>query len=158
MSRKRLTLVVSTVCVIAILAITVLPAVASSPKPPKTQFAAVLEQLTEEGVINSEQAKAIMERAGPIFGRIGASEHAYQKKVRELAIARLKLTLLRISQALDMKPGELLPQLREGNTVAQIAKEQGVPTTTVVNQLLVPVKKGLDRAVANDKLSREQAE
>ncbi len=158
MSRKRLTLLVSTVCVIALLAITVVPAVASSPKPPKAQFAAVLEQLTGEGVITPEQAEAIMERAGPIFGRIGASEHAYQKKVKELAIARSKPTLLRISQALDMKPDELLPQLREGNTIAQIAEKQGIPTTTVVDELLVPVKKGLDRAVANGKLSQEQAE
>ena len=53
MSRKKLTLFVSTVCVIALLVIVVVPAVASPPKPPKAQFAAVLDQLTEEGVMTS---------------------------------------------------------------------------------------------------------
>jgi len=155
MNRKRLILLVSTICTVALLVITVVPAVASPPNPPKAQFAAVLEQLSEEGVINSEQAEVIMERAGPIFGKMG---HAYQLRMRELAITRSRPTLMRISQALDMVPDELLPQLKEGKTIAEIAKEQGITADTVVDELLVPVKKGLDRAVADGKLSQEQAE
>ena len=49
MNRKRLILLVSSICALALLAITVVPAVASPPKAPRAQFAAVLEQLTEEG-------------------------------------------------------------------------------------------------------------
>ena len=99
-----------------------------------------------------------MERAGPIFGRMGDMGRAYQRRVRELAIARSRPILGRISQVLEIKPDELLPQLKEGKTIAQIAEEQGVPTSAVVDELLAPVKKGLDRAVADGKLSQEEAE
>ncbi len=158
MNRKRLILLVSSICAVALLAITVVPAVASPPKAPKAQFAAVLEQLTQEGVINSEQAKVITERTEPIFGRMGDVGRACQRRTKELAIARSKPVLVRVSQALGMEPNELLPQLKEGKTIAQIAEEHGVSVSTVVDELLMPVKKGLDKAVADGKLNQEQAE
>ena len=65
---------------------------------------------------------------------------------------------MRVSQALGMEPNELLPQLKEGKTIAQIAEEHGVSVSTVVDELLMPVKKGLDKAVADGKLNQEQAE
>ena len=158
MRRKRLTLLVSAVCALALLTITVVPVVASPPQPPKAQFAAVLEQLTEEGVISSEQAGVIMERTAPVFGRVGVLWHACRHGVKDLAVARVKPILMKISQALDMEPDELVSQLKEGRTVAQIAGDQGVPLSELVDELLEPIEKGLDQAVADDKLSPEQAE
>lgn len=158
MNKKRLTLLLSSICAVALLVITVVPALASQPESPRAKFAAVLEQLTEEGVINSEQAEAIMERTAPIFGRMGLMGHAYQQRVRELALARSKPMLLRISQAVGMEPDELIPQLKEGKSIAQIAEEQGISTSVVVGELLVSVEERLDRAVADGKLSQEQAE
>lgn len=158
MNRKRLTLLVSAVCAVALLVIMVVPAVASPPQPPKTQFDAVLEQLTEEGVINSEQAEAIAERAGPIFGRMNNVGRAYLKRTKELAKAQTMPILRKVSQVLDMEPNELLPQLKEGRTIAQIAEERGISVSTVVDELLVPVKERLDKAVVDGKLSQEQAE
>jgi len=158
MNKKRLALLLSSICAVALLVITVVPALASPPESPGAKFAAVLEQLTEEGVINSEQAEAIMERTAPIFGRMGLMGHAYQQRVRELALARSKPMLLRISQAVGMEPDELIPQLKEGKSIAQIAEEQGISTSVVVGELLVSVEERLDRAVADGKLSQEQAE
>ena len=158
MNKKRLALLLSSICAVALLVITVVPALASQPESPGAKFAAVLEQLTEEGVINSEQAEAIMERTAPIFGRMGLMGHAYQQRVRELALARSKPMLLRISQAVGMEPDELIPQLKEGKSIAQIAEEQGISTSVVVGELLVSVEERLDRAVADGKLSQEQAE
>lgn len=157
MNKKRLTILLSTICAVVLLVIAIVPALASSPESPRAEFAATLEQLTEEGVINSEQAEIIMERIGPIFGKIVTTERAYQRRVGELALARSRPILLRISQALDMKPNELLPQLKEGKTVAQIAEGKGVSDSEVVDELLVPVREGLDKAVAEGKLSQEQA-
>ena len=158
MNRKRLTVLVSTVCALALLLVMVVPALASSPETPDSQFAAVIEQLTEEGVLNSEQAEIIIERTGPIFGKMMAVRHAYQQKVKEQAIARVKPVLSKISQALDMKPDELLPQLKEGKTIAQIAGERGVATDILVEELLEPVEARLDKAVDVGRLDQEQAE
>jgi len=157
MNRKKSILLVTTVCAIALLVITVVPAVAAPPKAPKAQLAAVLEQLTEEGVINSEQAEAIMERSEPVFGMIGMMNHPYQQRVKELAVSRSRPILMRISQALGMEDKELVQQLREGRTVAEIAEEQGIPTHLVVQELLIPIEEALDRAVADGRLSQEQA-
>ncbi|TET44148.1 MAG: hypothetical protein E3J66_01130, partial [Dehalococcoidia bacterium] len=144
MKRKKSILLVTTVCAIALLVITVVPAVAAPPKAPKAQFPAVLEQLTEEGVINSEQAEAIIERSEPVFGMIGMMNHPYQQRVKELAVSRSRPILMRISQALGMEDKELVQQLREGRTVAEIAEEQGIPTHLVVQELLIPVEEALD--------------
>ena len=102
MNRKRLTLLVSSICAVALLVITIVPAVASPPEPPRAQFAAVLERLTGEGVINSEQAEIIMERTGAIFGKMEEMGQSYRQRVKELAVARSRPILLRVSQALGM--------------------------------------------------------
>ena len=158
MNKKRLTLVLSSICMVALLVITVVPAIASPPEGPRAQFATVLEQLTGEGVISSEQSEIIMERTGPMFGRLETMGRACQQRMKELAVARSKPMLQRISQALGMEPDELLPQMKEGKTIAQIAEEQGTTVNAVVDELLAPVEKRLDRAIADGKLSQEQAE
>jgi len=157
MNRKKLTLLVSTVCAVALLAITVVPAVAAPPKAPRAQFAATLQQLTEEGVINSEQAEVIIQRCGPRFGVMRVMKRPYQQRVKELALCQSRPILMRISQVLGMEASELVPQLREGKTVAEIAEEQGIPASLVVEELLIPVEQRLDRAVAGGRLSQEQA-
>jgi len=157
MNRKKFTLLVSTVCAVALLAITVVPAVAAPPKAPRAQFAATLQQLTEEGVINSEQAEVIIQRCEPIFGVMRVMKRPYQQRVKELALAQSRPILMRISQVLRMEADELVPQLREGKTVAEIAEEQGIPASLVVEELLIPVEQRLDRAVADGRLSQEQA-
>ena len=158
MNRKKLTLLVSTICSLVLLMLTVVPVLASPPDSPKARFIAVLEQLTEEGVISSEQTEIILQRAGVILGSMKAAERTSQRRTKQLLISPSRFILLRISQALDMKPTDLLFQLKEGKKLAQIAEEQGLSTDELVNELLAPVKKGLDRAVAENKLSQEQAE
>ena len=158
MNRKKLTLLVSTICSLVLLMLTVVPVLASPPDSPEAHFIAVLEQLTAEGVISSEQTEIILQRAGVTISSMKAAEQTSQRRTKQLTTSRSKLILLKISRTLDMKPTDLLSQLKEGKTVAQIAEEQGISTDELVNELLAPVKKGLDRAVAENKLSQEQAE
>ena len=141
----------------ALLAITVVPAVAAPPTAPRAQFAATLQQLTEEGVINSEQAEVIIHRCEPIFGVMRVMKRPYQQRVKELALSQSRPILMRISQLLGMEASELVPQLREGKTVAEIAEEQGIPASVVVDELLIRLQQRLDRAVADGRLSQEQA-
>lgn len=158
MNRKRFILLASTICALALLVVTVMPVAAVPPKSSRVQFTDVLEQLTAEGVINSEQAEAIMGRCEPVFGRIERMEHACRRMVRKRVVAQSKPMLMKVSQALGMEPNELLSQLKEGKTIAEIAEEQGVLISVVVEELLAPIREGLDRAVADGKLSQGEAE
>lgn len=137
----------------ALLVITVTPAVAAPPKASQAQFAAMLEQLTEEGVISPEQAEAIMARTQ----QLSRVQHAYRQKVREQARVQSRPILVRISEVLGIKADKLVYQLRESKTIAEIAEQQGISTSVVMDELLALAEDGLDRAVAHGRLSQEQA-
>jgi len=150
---KGLTVLASTVLAVALLVTTVMPAVAALHKASRAQFPAMLEQLTEEGVISPEQAETIMARTR----QLSRVQHAYRQKVREQARVQSRPISVRISEVLGIKADKLVYQLRESKTIAEIAEQQGISTSVVMDELLALPEDGLDRAVAHGSLSQEQA-
>ena len=60
------------------------------------------------------------------------------------------------SDYLDLKPVEILQQLRQGKSLADIAQAQGKTVDGLETAILTPIKARLDKAVANNRISSEQ--
>jgi hypothetical protein len=63
-----------------------------------------------------------------------------------------------LASALKLTPEELNAQLASGKTLAQVAEAQGVSQEQLSKSLEASVKAGLDKAVADKVLTREQAD
>ncbi len=66
--------------------------------------------------------------------------------------------LRQIAEETGLTPRELLPQLRDGVTPAQILTDEGVDVDTFVSGLLVDTEERLANAVENGRLTQEQAD
>ncbi len=53
---------------------------------------------------------------------------------------------------------ELLTELKDGQSIADLAKEQGVDTQVIVDAVMVEVKQDLDEAVADGDMTQNQAD
>jgi hypothetical protein len=69
-----------------------------------------------------------------------------------------RIVLTRAAEALKMTSRELLADLRTGKSVAEIAQSRSVPLDVVRDALLAPFKTRLDKAVADGRLTRAQAD
>jgi polyhydroxyalkanoate synthesis regulator phasin len=59
---------------------------------------------------------------------------------------------------LGMKLTELLTELQGDKTIADVAKEKGVDTQTIVDAYLAKVKENLDQSVADGNITQKQAD
>jgi hypothetical protein len=69
-----------------------------------------------------------------------------------------RLTVEAAATVLDIEPEELLSELKEGSTLAQVAEEQGMPLDKFTAAMLAQVQQQLDALVAEGKLTQEQAD
>jgi polyhydroxyalkanoate synthesis regulator phasin len=112
----------------------------------------VLAPLVEDGTITQAQADKVVEAlvaAAPERGPGGGGPGHHGRTGRGLDAA---------AEALGMEADELAQQLRDGRTLAQVAEERGVPVQTVIDALVAEVAEHLDEAVADGRLTREQAD
>lgn len=63
-----------------------------------------------------------------------------------------------INEALGMPPEELTAAIRDGKTVAGLAKEKGIAISDLVNKVLDAHQDALDQAIENGCLTEEQVE
>jgi hypothetical protein len=61
------------------------------------------------------------------------------------------------AKALGMTTQDLVTQLRNGSTIAQIAKNKGVDVNNVINAMTAEVNQQIDQAQSNGKLSQTEA-
>ena len=71
---------------------------------------------------------------------------------------RLGLALDAAAEALGISLDELRADLREGKTLAEVAGEQGIDVQQVVDGLTAAAAARLDQAVADGRLTQEQAD
>lgn len=110
-----------------------------------------LAGLVESGVITQAQADAVadaLEAAKPEHPG-GRGRHG----------GRGLGTLVEpAATALGMEAGELLTQLRDGTTIAEIATEKNVELQKVIDAIVADVSADLDQAVADGKLTQAEAD
>ncbi len=129
----------------------------------------VLDKAVEEGDLTQEQADRIRERADGglgagmmgrgmmgrgmmgrgMMGRGMMGEMMDDSKDSLIAVAADKL---------GMNVDELKTQLKDGKTVADLAKEKGVELQTIVDAFMAARQETLNQAVTDGKMTQEQAD
>jgi len=132
----------------------------------------VLTKAVEEGSLTQEQADRIRERAdegfgpgmmggglGPgMMGR-GMGRGMMGRGLGFGMMGDSEISLLAVAaDKLGMTVDELQTQLRDGKTVADLAKEKGVDLQTILDAFLAPRQEALSQAVADGKITQEQAD
>ncbi len=123
------------------------PAVEASPADAgRESLAEVLGNLVEDGTLTQTQADAVEEairtRVGPRSPRF---RHAAHHGIEAAA------------GAIGIGPGDLVEQLRAGQTMAQVAQANGVDEQHVVDALVAEANEHIDRALESDRIDEERA-
>lgn len=114
----------------------------------------VLSPLVEDGTLTQAQADKVIERLiearperGPGFGH--GHGHGPGRGFGGLREA---------ADVLGMEPRELAEALRDGSTLADVARSQDVDPQAVIDALVADVSEHLDRAVESGRMTREEAD
>ena len=109
-----------------------------------------LAPLVKDKTITQEQADkviAALEQAGPKGGE-GPGGHGGRRLELDAAAKALN----------NMDVNELRTDLRNGQTVAQVAQSKGVEPQAVVDAMVAEAKGRLDQAVTDKKITQDQAD
>ncbi len=112
----------------------------------------VIDEAVAEGWLTEDQAERMRERMEE--GDMPWIKGRNSRFVRRAA----GHSITTVAETLDMTPQELLAELRDGRSIAEIAAEQGVDTQTIVDALMDQLREKLDEAVANGRLTQERAD
>ena len=111
-----------------------------------------IDQAVKDGRLTAEQAEAMKQRlesgdfplfGGPMFGGKGLHHH-------------LHVGIEAAASYLGVTEAELRQQLRDGKTLAEVAKAEGKSVDGLVDAIVAAEKKELDEAVAAGKLTKAQ--
>lgn len=120
----------------------------------------VLAPLVDDGTINQAQADAViraLEEVGPRFGPRGFGPGGFGPGGHGPAGFGPVASLETASEALGTTPEELHEALEGGSSVADVAAERGVEVQVVIDALVADVESQLDKAVADGRLTEDEA-
>jgi hypothetical protein len=120
----------------------------------------VLQPLVDDGTLTAEQLDAVVARLGearPDRGpghHRGGEGHGPGREGR----GRFAASVDAVAEVLGLDHDVLRDELRSGKTLADIAAEQGVEVQAVIDALVAEATSRLDDAVADDRITQEQAD
>gem|GEM_PF-1637390 len=127
----------------------------------------VIEQAVEEGVLTQEQADQILERteggfkgmpfahSGQMGGRMGSQMGGWMSG----RIGGPENSLISVAaEQLDFTVDELLAELEDGRSIADVAEQRGVDAQTIADAYIAVRTERLDEAVAEGRITQEQAD
>jgi len=114
-------------------------------REPGYWMAEALEPLVEAGTITQAQADAVVEAL--VAAKPARGGH-YLKRLG-LGVA---------AETIGITGEELATALRDGSSIAEVATSKGVDPQTVIDAMLAELKANLDEAVANGRITQEQAD
>ncbi len=120
----------------------------------------VVDEAVTEGWLTEEQAELLrwrMEQA-PQFGGKGLGPGLGPGFGRGMGGFMGDNLVSIAADKLGMKLTELLTELQNGKSIADVAKEKGVDTQTIVDAYMAQVKEKLDEAVADGRITQKQAD
>jgi len=105
-----------------------------------------LDEAVAEGKLTEKQAQRLQEGDFPFRGFGGPMRHRHGDVMGAAA------------EVLGMTQADLMEQLRDGNSLAEVAEAQGKDLEAFKTELLAQVKTQLDELVAERDLTQEQAD
>ncbi len=137
----------------------------------------IIDERVAEGKLTEEQGEALKERieAGdllaPLRGTLAGPRHRLCDLVFDCIRDRVcngasdcvdgrvrDHTVEAAATVLGLELEELVDELKDGKTLAEVAEEQGMAAEEFESALLAEVQQELDALVADDKLTQEQAD
>lgn len=110
-----------------------------------------IQQALAGGKINDEQAAKLTEKAPAVLDKLfAATPKAHHPRVEAIGKAAIKTS----AETIGITPRELVKDLRDGRTIAQVA---GDKTQAVMDALTAQGNAAIDKALADGKISDEQA-
>jgi len=110
----------------------------------KQELADKLSQRIDKMPLNQPPFPILPHRRGP-------------SPMEKLTAQTSKLMLDAAANTLGMSPTDLLQELRDGMTLAEIAQQKGVDSNKVKTAMLAAVNARIDEAVKNGKLAQDKA-
>jgi len=128
----------------------------------------VIDERVAEGKLTAEQGEALKERIengdllAPLRGKLAGQRGRFCDGVFDCIRDRVRaqdgrLPMEAAATVLDMEPEELLSELQEGKTLAEVA-EESMSVDEFTAAMLAQVRQELDALVAEGKLTQEQAD
>lgn len=125
---------------------------------PAGWFGSVLSDLVGEGEISQAQADLIETRVEEArLERSRITDHPTDRRGANMG-SGLKGAVSGLAEALNSTPQELFAAVRDGQTIAEIADEQGVSTDDLIEILTAEQFAAIDEKVANGMLDAEDAD
>ncbi|WP_067934660.1 hypothetical protein [Alicyclobacillus kakegawensis] len=115
----------------------------------EVDFKQHLDQAVQNGKLTASQEHALIQKFEDHAQKL--VEHKFS--AHPTAKARV---LKEIAQTLGVSKQTLLQDLKNGQSIAQVAESKGISTDSLVSQLKTKTKARLDQAVQNGKLSANQ--
>lgn len=110
----------------------------------------MLDEALAEGKTTQEQADKIRQRIKDSQG-LGFG-------LRGWRLRALGGIVSSVAETLDMTPREIVQELEDGQSLAEIGEAKGVSADTLKSTILTAAQDKLDQAVADGKLTQEQAD
>lgn len=118
----------------------------------------MVDLAVKNGRLTAEQATKMKERIDAAnFMRCPEFFGGRDDKLGPRVQAALHIGLDAAAKALNMTPQQLMEELRQGKSVATVAKEKGVALETVKKAIVDAETAKIDEAVKNGKITAEQA-
>jgi hypothetical protein len=147
----------------AVGAVAITPASASTSSNPISSRLAMIKDalkgLVSDGTITQAQADKVantlnnkLPQGGFGGGPGGGPGHRFG------AMIGLREAVTAVATELKLTPAQLMTQLRSGQSLAAIAKTQGVDAKALVNTLVAAAEKQLATAVSNQRITQAQAD
>ncbi len=123
----------------------------------------IVDELLADGTITQEQADKITEKInsseGPGLGKLLGRRHqdGQQGQERFRKAARREI-IQSAAEAIGIEPKELVAELKDGKSIADVAAEHSVPLDDVKAQITEDATARLAELVADGKLTQERAD
>jgi len=118
----------------------------------------VVDQALAEGWLTEEQAELLqwrMDQApGPARMDVGKGMHAFTRGIGGPGDGLVSTA----AEVLDMSLTDLLTELQDGQSIADVAGEKGVDTQQIIDAYLAEINEDVDEAVAEGDMTQTQAD
>jgi uncharacterized protein YidB (DUF937 family) len=115
----------------------------------------MVDEAVEEGSLTEEEAAEIRERIEAGEGRFPGPQHRPRPEVCQRAG---HFVIDAAVEVLGVEKGQLVSELAQDKTLAQVAEEQGMTVEEFTEALLEQVRVDLDELVADGTLTQEKAD
>jgi hypothetical protein len=125
----------------------------------------IIDERVAEGKLSEEEGEALKERIesgdllAPLRDRLAGPRARFCDRVFDCIRGRVRdYTAEAAATVLGLELEELVDELKDGKTLAEVAEEQGMTVDEFTAAMLPEVRQELDALVAEDKLTEEQAD